>query len=215
MHYRTLIISDLHLGAPDAKYKQLKKFLSQHTCDHLILNGDIIDGLYLKFFNARKTEYTRFLENIINLANQKCKITYLMGNHDHYRYKNLPISWDLIDIKINMMYKSGDKTYFIAHGQQLDGKTPKWIEYIGFLCGVFVYWLNRIYNRRRKEQRFGYQSIVSKLKDLAKFIMVGSPNKVNDKIRQICIEKKVDGFICGHLHHPVDMFIDKFHYLNS
>lgn len=215
MHYRTLIISDLHLGAPDAKYKQLKKFLSQHTCDHLILNGDIIDGLYLKFFSARKVEYTRFLERIINLANQKCKITYLMGNHDHYRYKNLPISRDLIDIKINMMYKSGAKTYFIAHGQQLDGKTPKWIEYIGFLCGVFVYWLNRIYNRRRKEQRFGYQSIVSKIKDAAKFIMVGSPNKVHDKIKQICIEKKVDGFICGHLHHPVDMFIDKFHYLNS
>ena len=52
-------------------------------------------------------------------------------------------------------------------------------------------------------------------KDVAKFVMVGNPNKVHEKIKQICIQQKVDGFICGHLHHPVDMYIDKFHYLNS
>ena len=215
VHYRTLIISDLHLGAPDAKYKQLTEFLEKHTFDNLILNGDIIDGLYLKFFNARKPAYTKLLEKIIALTQHNCKITYLLWNHDHNRHKKIALNRDAIEIKINMLYKSGDKTYFIAHGQQLDGKTPKWLENIGFLCGVFVYWLNRIYNKRRREQRFGYQSIVSKLKDLAKFIMVGNPNKVHDKIKQICIKQKVDGFICGHLHHPVDIFIDKFHYLNS
>jgi len=78
VHYRTLIISDLHLGAPDAKYKQLTEFLEKHTFDNLILNGDIIDGLYLKFFNARKPAYTKLLEKIIALTQHNCKITYLL-----------------------------------------------------------------------------------------------------------------------------------------
>lgn len=214
MHYRTLIISDLHLWAPDSKFKELETFLSKHTFDHLILNGDIIDGLYLKFFDARKKQYTTFLEHIMSLAKQS-KITYLIWNHDLNRHKKLAINRDSIDIKMNMHYKSGDKTYFVAHGQQLDGKTPHWLEMIGFLGGVFIYWLNRIYNKRRRKQKFEYQSIVSKIKGIAKFIMIGSPNKVHDKIKQICIQQKVDGFICGHLHHPVDMYIDQFHYLNS
>lgn len=215
MHYRTIIISDLHLGAPDSKYKELETFLKKHTFDHLILNGDIIDGYYLKFFNTRKKQYSKFLEDILDFAKNKSKITYLIGNHDHNRHQKLPLSRNLIDIETSIHYKSGNKTYLISHGQQLDGKTPKRIEDIGFLGGVFIYWLNRIYNKRRKSQKFGYQSIVAKLKSVAKWIMVGTPNTVHNKIKKICLKERVDGFICGHLHHPVDMYIDKFHYLNS
>ena len=122
MHYRTIIVSDLHLGAPDAKYKQLAEFLERHTFDNLILNGDIIDGIYLRFFNTRKVEYAKFLEKIINLVDKKCKITYLIGNHDLDRHKKLSINRDSIEIKTNMIYQSGDKRYFICHGQQLDEK---------------------------------------------------------------------------------------------
>ncbi|MEI6425875.1 MAG: UDP-2,3-diacylglucosamine diphosphatase [Candidatus Absconditabacteria bacterium] len=215
MHYRTLIVSDLHLGAPDAKYKQLANFLNRHTFDNLILNGDIIDGMYLKFFDARKTEYTKFLEKIIALTQKNCKITYIMGNHDLNRHKKLALNRDAIEIKMNMVYKSGNKDYFICHGQQLDEKGLKGLEDIAFLGGVFVHRLNRIYNKKRIEKGLKYKSIISKVKDIGKYLMVGNTSIVHNKIIKMCIAHKTDGFICGHIHHSANMFINGFHYLNS
>ena len=116
---------------------------------------------------------------------------------------------------MHMLYKSWKKDYFICHGQQLDEKWLKWFEDIAFLWGVFVHRLNRVYNNQRQRKWLPYKSIISKIKDIGKYIMVGKPSILNEKIRQICIQQKADGFICGHLHHPVDMYIDKFHYLNS
>lgn len=46
-HYRTIVISDVHLGTESSKAKELLEFLKKHSCDNLILNGDIIDGWWL------------------------------------------------------------------------------------------------------------------------------------------------------------------------
>lgn len=47
-HYKTVIISDVHIGAPFSKVREVTEFLSSVNCDRLILNGDIIDGWQLK-----------------------------------------------------------------------------------------------------------------------------------------------------------------------
>ena len=47
-HYRTVWISDLHLGTPGCQADLLLEFLRQVECDTLYLVGDIIDGWQLK-----------------------------------------------------------------------------------------------------------------------------------------------------------------------
>lgn len=216
MHYRTIIISDLHLGSPDAKYKELKKFLKENTCDTLILNGDIIDWLYLSFFPKEwKQEHTETLKEILDCTKKWTKITYIKGNHDQNWHKRMKVNRANINICSEIIYESWSKRYLICHGQQLDKKPIKWIETIWFLSGVFIYRLNRIYNKRRSKYGLKYISIVSKVKDFGKWLMVGNSTKVEDRIKQLCIEKNVDGFICWHLHHPRNTNLDKFHYLNS
>jgi len=42
--YKTICISDTHLGTKDAQAELLNNFLKHHTCDNLFLIGDIIDG---------------------------------------------------------------------------------------------------------------------------------------------------------------------------
>jgi UDP-2,3-diacylglucosamine pyrophosphatase LpxH len=44
INYRTIVISDVHLGTKSSKARELLEFLKKHSCDKLILNGDIIDG---------------------------------------------------------------------------------------------------------------------------------------------------------------------------
>ena len=47
-HYRTVWISDLHLGTPGCQALALLEFLKRVECDTLYLVGDIIDGWQLK-----------------------------------------------------------------------------------------------------------------------------------------------------------------------
>jgi UDP-2,3-diacylglucosamine pyrophosphatase LpxH len=47
-HFKTIVISDVHLGTSGSKVKELVNFLKMHTCDKLIMNGDIVDGWQLK-----------------------------------------------------------------------------------------------------------------------------------------------------------------------
>ena len=47
-HYKTIVISDIHLGYRQAKADQVIRFLSSVDCDKLILNGDIVDGWQLR-----------------------------------------------------------------------------------------------------------------------------------------------------------------------
>ena len=42
-HYKTVVISDVHLGSPHSKVREVSEFLSAVDCDRLIMNGDIID----------------------------------------------------------------------------------------------------------------------------------------------------------------------------
>ena len=42
-HYKTIVLSDIHLGTKGSKAKELVRFLKVNTADNLILNGDIVD----------------------------------------------------------------------------------------------------------------------------------------------------------------------------
>jgi UDP-2,3-diacylglucosamine pyrophosphatase LpxH len=61
-HYKTLIVSDVHLGTKGSKSKEIARFLKQFQCDNLILNGDIIDGWQLKKSGSWKRKHTRFFK---------------------------------------------------------------------------------------------------------------------------------------------------------
>ena len=69
-HYRTVIISDVHIGSAHSKVKEAADFLSCVDCDRLILNGDIIDGWQLQKKSAGKKwspEYSRFAKVIMKM----------------------------------------------------------------------------------------------------------------------------------------------------
>lgn len=49
-HYKTIIVSDIHMPSPDSKSQDFLTWLEQQTFDQLIFNGDIIDGVHIKLF---------------------------------------------------------------------------------------------------------------------------------------------------------------------
>lgn len=216
MNYKTIIVSDLHLWSPDAKYKALERFLSNNKCETLILNWDIIDTRYLKVYWWRKPAYEVFLQNIQDICKKnKTKLHYLKGNHEEFLDEINAIKE--IQILKDMTIESNWKTYYICHWHQFDKIEDhlKWLTYISFVLWSFLYRLNRQFNRFTWLFGIPYFSLVKEIKRIAKRIMVWWQEVFEEKLAKKCKRNKYDGIILWHLHKPENKIIWDIHYLNS
>lgn len=216
-YYKTLVISDVHLGTKGAKAKEIARFLKQFQCDNLILNGDIIDGWQLKKSGSWKRKHTRFFNRILKLIEQhQTSVFYLRGNHDDFLDQILPLQIGKLQILSEMTYESNGKKYFITHGDIFDSITTnlRWIAYLGDLGYTFLLWLNRIVNYYRFKSGLPYfsfsQYVKGKVKQAVSFI-----DDFENELAKMAKSKGCDGIICGHIHKAENRMIDGIHYLNS
>lgn len=215
MDYRTIVVSDVHIGTKDSKVKELTQFLKENTCEKLILNGDIIDGWNLKRRGKWKKKDTKFFRLLLKLSN-KTEIIYIRGNHDDFLENILPFKLGNFSIRDSYIYYSNNKKYLIIHGDVFDliSNKYKWIAKIGSLGYDFLLWLNRIYNKRRLKKGKDYFSLSKKIKKNVKFAVKYISN-FEDEMVDYCKSKNYDGIISGHIHHPEIRKINKIKYLNS
>jgi UDP-2,3-diacylglucosamine pyrophosphatase LpxH len=90
--YKTVVISDVHLGSNGSKAEDATTFLKQLSCEKLILNGDIIDGWQLKKYGTWRKKHTGFLRVVLRMMEKdNTKVIYIRGNHDDFLHKFQPI----------------------------------------------------------------------------------------------------------------------------
>jgi UDP-2,3-diacylglucosamine pyrophosphatase LpxH len=64
--YRSIFISDVHLGTKDCKAEALNNFLKNNSCETLYLVGDIIDAWKIKQNKWRwKQSYSNVIRRIL------------------------------------------------------------------------------------------------------------------------------------------------------
>ena len=111
MNYRTVIISDLHLGSTYSRAEDISRFLDEIKCETLILNGDIIDGWALKRGNSWSEEHMRCVRKIMKKS-YKTKVLWVRGNHDDFLHDFIPMSLGNISIVENYeLYASVSYTH--------------------------------------------------------------------------------------------------------
>lgn len=216
-HFRTIVISDVHLGTQGAKVKELVRFLKHNTADKLILNGDIIDFWQLKKFGKWKKKHSRFIKTIINLIHDVgTEVIYLRGNHDEIIDSLLPFQFGNFSIQKEYFLQSGNKKFWVTHGDVYDVvcKDHKWLAHIGDIGYMILLWLNRHYNNRRIRKGKPYfslsQLVKSKVKSAISYIFDFQNTLIN-----LAKLKNCDGVICGHIHHAAIEMVDGITYLNS
>jgi len=216
MNYRTVIISDLHLGSTYSRAEDISKFLSEITCETLILNGDIIDGWALKRGNAWTEEHMRCVRKIMKKS-YKTKVFWVRGNHDDFLHDFIPLSLGNINIVENMeLYALNGKKYLVLHGDIFDVfvNEMKWLAKIGSIGYDFTLWLNKWYNRYRAFRGKEYFSLSKRIKNSVK----SATNFIGDFENHMVSHSKslkFDGVICGHIHKAEIREIDGIEYMNS
>ena len=81
-YYRTVWISDVHLGFSGCKAEFLLDFLHSTRCDQLYLVGDIIDVWCMKKRLYWPQEHNNVVRTLLGKAKHGTRVVYIPGNHD-------------------------------------------------------------------------------------------------------------------------------------
>ena len=218
--YRSIFISDIHLGSKGSQADALCEFLKESTCEQLFLVGDIIDGWRLRKKWFWPQAHTNAIRRILTASKRGTNVTYIVGNHDEFLRGFLKFQPSFGRVKIcNRVEHLGvdGKRYLVVHGDMFDGMMRadrKWIMHLGDHAYNFLLSVNTKLNTVRRAFGQPYWSLSAALKKRTKRAM----NFIHDFEEQVasyCKRKGFDGAICGHIHVAEIREIDGVTYMND
>jgi UDP-2,3-diacylglucosamine pyrophosphatase LpxH len=216
-YYKTIVISDVHLGAQESKAKELVRFLKRHSCDKLILNGDIIDGWQLRRSGKWKKKHTRFFRVVLKMIEKyNTEVIYVRGNHDDFLDNVLPFAIGKLSIVKEHIHESQGKKFWVVHGDIFDSITTnmKWLAKLGDVGYTLLLWINKIYNNYRVKRGLPYYSLSKEIKAKVKSA-VSYISDYEKQLVDLARKRHYQGVICGHIHTPAIEHYDDILYLNS
>jgi len=218
--YRSIFVSDVHLGTKDCKAGQLNNFLKHNSCDTLYLVGDIIDAWKIQQNKWRwKQSHTNVVRRVLGHAKRGTRVVFIAGNHDEFLRPMIPygFSFGLVEIHNQIEHIGADgKHYLVTHGDLFDGITrlAPWIAFLGDKAYDFILSLNNKFNWIRRRMGFGYFSLSKYLKYKVKKA-VDFVFKFEENLANYCKKRGYDGVICGHIHHAEIKEINGVAYMND
>lgn len=216
-HYRSIFISDVHLGTRHARVEKLIEFLRENDCDNLFIVGDFIDGWALRRKWFWDKNCNLLIQKLLRKARHGCRIVYLPGNHDEFLRDYLLFQeFGGIEIVDDLVHTTANgKKYLVIHGDKFDGvlSSLSLISKLGSWLYDVILDLNLVYNKIRRKMGFGYWSLSHYLKLNAKQA-VEYCCKFEDALIYEARRKEVDGVICGHIHNPCQKNLEDIEYHN-
>lgn len=216
-HFRSIFISDLHLGTPGCQADALLNFLKTYTCDNLYLVGDIVDGWQLRRKWYWPQSHNDVVQKLLRKARKGCRVIFVPGNHDEFGRHFLDHSFGGIEILEEAVHITADgKKLWVIHGDYFDGviQCAKWLAYVGDNLYEFTLKLNRYLNHLRARMGMPYWSLSAYLKLKVKKAV----NFISDFEVAVANEARKLGYhgtICGHIHQAEIRNIDGILYCND
>lgn len=215
--YRSIFVSDVHLGTPDCKASYLLDFLRRNPCEQLYLVGDIIDLEQLAIRSHWQPIHSAVLAELLDLARRGTRVIYIPGNHDAPMRGLAGRRIGEIEIQLEAIHVTADGRRFrVCHGDvfDVDGEGRTWLVWLGDHAYRQLCRLNRWYNALRQRTRRPYfpLSILAKsrvgkaLTYIRRFETLAA-----DAVRA----QGLDGVICGHIHFGAIREIDGVLYIND
>lgn len=215
--YRTLWISDIHLGTPGCQAHYLLDFLKHNESDTLYLVGDILDGWQLRKGWYWPQAHNDVVQKILRKARKGTHVVYVPGNHDEMARQFAGLAFGEIEVAEDVIHVTADgRKLLVTHGDLFDGvmKHARWLAYLGDSLYTLALVLNRWLNRARSHFGYSYWSLSQylkhKVKNAVSFITAFERVMSEEARRRGC-----DGVVCGHIHKPEVRVIDGIVYCND
>ena len=162
MQYRTIWISDVHLGTSGCQANYLLDFLKHNDAQTFYLVGDIIDGWRLKKSWFWPQSHNDVIQKLLRKVRKGAEVFYIPGNHDEVARQFVGMTFGEIQIKNEMIHVTADgKKLWVTHGDLFDSvmQYAKWLAYLGDTAYTTVLVVNRWFNNIRIKMGFQYWSL--------------------------------------------------------
>ncbi len=202
-HFRTLFLSDVHLGSKAAQAEMLVDFLRHHDAEKIYLVGDIVDGWRLKRSWHWPQSHNDVVQKLLRKARKGAEIIYVPGNHDEFLRGFLGQHFGGVEVKRNDIHVTADgRRFLVMHGDEFDVvvRNARLLAYLGDWAYDAAIAINVVFNFARRKLGFPYWSISAwakmKVKNAVNFIGTFEKALAEEATRHHC-----DGIVCGHVHH--------------
>ncbi len=201
--FRTLFISDVHLGARGCQAGKLLDFLRNHEADTIYLVGDIVDGWALRSGWFWPQAHNDVVQKFLRHVRKGTRIVYIPGNHDEFLRGYYGTHFGGIEVVEQAIHVAADgRKYLVVHGDHFDlvVTQARWLALLGDKAYEFALVVNRLFNDVRRLLGFGYWS----LSQWAKLKVKNAVSYIGEYERALAADAKrhdAQGIICGHIHH--------------
>jgi UDP-2,3-diacylglucosamine pyrophosphatase LpxH len=215
--FRTVFISDVHLGTRGCQAELLLDFFRHMECESLYLVGDIIDGWKLKSGWNWPQPHNDVVQKILRMARKGARVTYVPGNHDDLARDYCGVHLGGVVVARDAIHETADgKRFLVLHGDEFDEviRNALWLAFLGDWAYRAVLGLNTVFNRVRRRLGFGYWSLSAYLKVKVKNALQFIEN-FERAVADEAHRRGVDGVICGHIHKAEMRQIGAITYIND
>ena len=203
LRFRTLWISDLHLGTPGCQAGALLHFLRHVECETLFLVGDIIDGWQLRRSWYWPQAHNDVIQKILRKARKGTRVIFVPGNHDEFARKYLGNNFGGVEVAEEWIHTLADgRRLWVTHGDYFDAvvQCAKWLAYVGDWAYELTLKVNSRLNSLRGRFGLPYWSLSKYLKLKVKRA-VSYVGDFEEAVARRARELGVQGVVCGHIHH--------------
>lgn len=201
--YRTVFLSDIHLGTRGCRADFLLDFLRRTECERLFLVGDVVDGWRLRKSWYWTEAFDEVLRHVLRMARDGVEVVYIPGNHDEMLRDWLGLEIAGVRLAREAVHETADgRRLLVIHGDEFDGviRYAKFLALLGDWAYDWALTLNLWFNAARRRLGYPYWSLSQWLKRQVK----GAVKAIDRFETALATEAKrrgLDGVVCGHIHH--------------
>jgi len=215
--FRTIWISDVHLGTKGCNAELLIDFLDNVDSETMYLVGDIIDGWRLKKKFYWPAAHNDIVWRILKRAKRGTRIVYIPGNHDEMFRQFTGLNFGGVEIRRAAFHDTADgRRLMVLHGDEFDAVmlAHRWLAFVGDAAYTLMMGISRYVNAVRSRLGMPYWSLSKmakhKVKNAVEFI-----SRYEEIVARAAAQRGVDGVVCGHIHTAEFRLFDGIEYWND
>jgi UDP-2,3-diacylglucosamine pyrophosphatase LpxH len=214
--YRSIWISDFHLGTDACRAEALLDFLRHHQAEKLYLVGDIVDGWHPRRSECFDSTQKAVAAEIKAWRGVGTDVEFLPGNHDQASLDLVEALLGLVPRRAELIHRTADgRRMLVTHGHQFDGSltSGNWLKgRQAYTVALRIHqWYGRAWVQRSQKPRSLSAYLRHRVKQVVEYLTGFDDRAVFEAVRQ----HHADGLICGHVHRAEQRLIGPIWYINE
>lgn len=212
--FRSIFVSDVHLGSSRSQAELLLDFLASTQAEFLYLVGDIVDDGRRPRREGWPPAHREVLEAVRRKAAAGTCVRYLPGNHDGREIEAwgwCPRELEVLDDHLHLT--ADGRRLWVVHGDRFDDVHAR-RRLRGRVGDGIARGVERLFAGLGVVLGGRFTRLGQHFKQVGKHAL-GYTRRFERSAVSAARDRRVDGVICGHVHAPASRFVDGLYYGNG